>query len=78
MFRPVDVMTVAGFEDEVLQLMREKDIHCQTYIKDVEELVAEDRERFRAQRAWAADTAEFNVTIYHDYYEVWILVQSFA
>ena len=72
------MMTVAGFEDEVLQLMREKDIHCQTYIRDVEELVAEDRERFRAQRAWAADTAEFNVTIYHDYYEVWILVQSFG
>ena len=77
-FRPVDVMTVAGFEDEVLQLMREKDIRCQTYIRDVEELVAEDRERFRAQRARAAETGEFNLTIYHDYYEVGIFVQSFA
>ena len=77
-FRPVDVMSVAGFEDEVLQLMREKDIRCQTYIRDVEELVAEDRERFRAQRARAAETGEFNLTIYHDYYEVGIFVQSFA
>ena len=73
--RPVDVMTVAGFEDEVLELMRERDIQCQTYIRDVEKLVVEDRERYKAQRVGAA--GEFNLTIYHDYYEVWILVQSF-
>ena len=72
LFRPVDVMTVAGFEDEVLELLREKDIPCQTYIRDVEELVAEDRERFRANRVWGAGagSGEFNLTIYHDYYEV--------
>ena len=68
--RPVDVMTVAGFEDEVLELMREKNIPCQTYISDVEELVVEDRERFRANRVGGAGTGEFNLTIYHDYYEV--------
>lgn len=65
--RPVDVMTVAGFEDEVLELIRERDIHCQTYIRDVEELVVEERERYKAQKIGAA--GEFNLTIYHDYYE---------
>ena len=66
----MDVMTVAGFEDEVLELMREKDIPCQTYIRDVEELVVEDRERFRTNRVGGAGTGEFNLTIYHNYYEV--------
>ena len=68
MSRPVDVMTVAGFEDEVLDLMREQGIPCQTYIRDVERLVIEDRERYEAQREGAG--GEFNLTIYHDYNEV--------
>ena len=77
MFRPVDIMTVAGFEDEVLELIRERDINCQTYIRDVEELVVEERERYKAQRIGAG---EFNLTIYHDYYEVtkYILLMLFS
>ena len=77
LFRPVDIMTVAGFEDEVLELIRERDINCQTYIRDVEELVVEERERYKAQRIGAG---EFNLTIYHDYYEVtkYILLMLFS
>ena len=63
-------MTVSGFEEEVLNLMKEKDIPCETYIKDVEELVAEDKERFRANRVGGAGAGDFNLTIYHDYLEV--------
>ena len=77
LFRPVDIMTVAGFEDEVLELIRERDINCQTYIRDVEELVVEERERYKAQRIGAG---EFNLTIYHDYYEVkkYVLLMLFS
>ena len=61
-------MTVTGFEEEVFDLMREQDIPCHTYIRDVGRIVAEEKERYEAQRVGRA--GEFNLTIYHDYYEV--------
>ena len=34
--RPVDVMTVPGVKDFVMGVLTDNDIHCHTYINDVE------------------------------------------
>merc|ERR1711872_291528 len=66
--RPVDIMTIPGGEDSLLEMLSHLDIHCETYIKDVERLIEEEREILAVQRKEAA--GNFSLTTYHDYYEI--------
>ena len=67
--RDVDVMTVAGEEVRVMEMMRDNDIHCSTYINDVQALIDEDDANNKLMREHSSQD-EFNLTIYHDYPEV--------
>ena len=62
--RPVDIMTIPGGAEALLEELEEAGIPCTTYIEDLEPLLELERaEREEAQ-------AEFSLTEYHDYPEV--------
>ena len=63
-------MTVAGYATEVLSTLQENDIPCNTYVNDVQRLVEQDRKEMIENQKSARTSAEFNLTIYHDYPEV--------
>ena len=65
---PVDIMTVPGVEDRIMNILRDNDIQCNTYIHDLETLIQEERSMNERLRLESGDS--FNLTIYHDYPEV--------
>jgi len=67
--RPVDIMTVPGTAQGLLSLLEENNIPCQTYIEDVESLIQEERESMGVRGA-SSSSEGFNLTTYHDYYEI--------
>ena len=62
--RPVDIMTIPGGAEALLEELEGAGIPCTTYIEDLEPLL----ELERAERKGAR--AEFSLTEYHDYPEV--------
>ena len=52
-----------------MEMMRDNDIHCSTYINDVQALIDEDDANNKLMREHSSQD-EFNLTIYHDYPEV--------
>ena len=61
-------MTITDFGDELKQTLLDNDILCNTYINDLGTLLLEEEKNNKKLRQSSSE--EFNLTIYHDYYEV--------
>merc|ERR1711892_741915 len=74
--RPVDFMTVPGAEESLLEMLETENIHCDTYIDNVERLVQEEKQILAGQRK-AAD-GNFSLYTYHDHPEILAHLDSLA